>query len=426
MPHRVVVVGGGFAGLNLVRALRRAPVDVTLIDRRNFHVFQPLLYQVATGGLSPGDIAAALRWVLRRQANARVLLGEVTAVDPAQRLVHLADGDAVPFDTLVVATGAANHYFGRSEWAPLAPALKTVEDATEIRSRILTAFERAERAVEPAERHGPLTFLVVGAGPTGVELAGAIGELAGHTLRGEFRAFDPRAARVLLVEGGVRVLPTFPERLSRAAARSLARLGVEVLTDTFVTDISPGAVRIRTSQRETTIPADTVLWAAGVHASPLGGALAASTGADLDRAGRVMVGPDLAVPGNADVFVIGDLAHVRDEAGNPLPGLAPVAMQQGWYVAKRIRRRLAGRDLPAFRYRNKGQLATIGRAAAVADLGWLRFSGFPAWALWLFLHLMYLVGFENRLLVFTQWAWNYFTWNRGTRLIAHGEKTLGE
>jgi NADH dehydrogenase len=384
-----------------------------------------LLYQVATGGLSPGDIAAALRWVLRRQANARVLLGEVTAVDAAQRLVRLGDGDAVPFDTLVVATGAANHYFGRSEWAPLAPALKTVEDATEIRSRILAAFERAERAVEPAQRHGALTFLVVGAGPTGVELAGAIGELAGHTLRREFRAFDPRAARVLMVEGGPRVLPTFPERLSRAAARSLARLGVEVLTDAFVTEIRPGAVRVRASQGETTIPADTVLWAAGVRASPLGAVLAATTGADLDRSGRVMVGPDLAVPGHADVFVIGDLAHVLDEAGNPLPGLAPVAMQQGRYVAKRIRRRLAGRDLPAFRYHNKGQLATIGRAAAVADLGWLRFSGFPAWALWLFLHLMYLVGFENRLLVFTQWAWNYFTWNRGTRLIAHAEKTLG-
>ena len=416
-PHRIVILGGGFGGLYAARRLRRPPAEVTLIDRRNFHLFQPLLYQVATGGLSPGQITSALRWVLRRQRNARVWLAEAKEIDADHRRVILADG-MVSYDSLIVATGASHHYFGHDEWELHAPGLKTIEDATEIRGRLLRAFEAAEREPDPVRQREWLTFVVVGAGPTGVELAGALAELANHTLKKDFRAIDPAAARILLLEGADRVLPVYPAGLSLKGARSLARLGVSVRTATVVTDISGTTVRVRSGDTAEEIHARTVLWAAGVSASPMGRAIATATGARLDRVGRVLVEPDLTVPGHPEIFVIGDLANFSHQTGQPLPGVAPVAMAQGSYVARLIRRRLAGKESKAFRYFEKGQLATIGRAAAVADFGRFRFSGYPAWLLWLFVHLMYLVEFENRVLVLVQWAWSYVTHNRGTRIIA--------
>lgn len=412
-----VIVGGGFAGLRAARHLRRVPVDVTLVDRRNFHLFQPLLYQVATGGLSPADIAAPLRAVLKRQRRARVLLGEAVGVDAAARRVLLRDGGALDYDTLVLAAGARHHYFGRPEWEALAPGLKTVEDATEVRRRVLLAFEAAEREADPERRRALLTFVVVGAGPTGVELAGALAEIARETLRGDFRSFDPAGARVLLVEGGERVLPSYPPDLSERARRSLERLGVETRTGALVTALTPESVTLKRGGESETLAARVVLWAAGVQASPLGRALRDATGCELDAAGRVVVAPDLSVPGHPEIFVVGDLARALGGDGRPLPGVAPVAMQQGRHVARAVAARLRGRTPPAFRYFDKGSLATIGRAAAVADFGRLRFGGYPAWLAWLFIHLMYLVEFENRLLVFVQWAWNYFTRNRSARLI---------
>lgn len=393
---------------------------MTVIDRRNFHVFQPLLYQVATGGLSPGDIASALRWILRRQRNTTVWLGEVERLDPAMREVVLADGGTVAYDTLVLATGVTHHYFGHESWESSAPGLKTLEDATEIRSRVLRAFEEAERSPGTALADGWLTYVVVGAGPTGVELAGAIAELARDTMRRDFRGIDPSRARVLLIEGTDRVLPHYPAALSVRAQRSLERLGVTVRTHAAVTDVDDRGVIVRSDASIETVPARTVLWAAGVRASSLGAAVADVTGATCDRVGRIVVQPDLTIPGHPEIFVIGDLAHYSQQTGEPLPGVAPVAIQQGRYVADATRRRLQGKAIAPFRYVNKGELATIGRAAAVANFGRLRFSGYPAWVLWLFVHLMYLVGFENRLLVFVQWAWNYVTRNRGARLIAHG------
>ena len=416
--HHVVVLGGGFAGLHAARRLRRAPVEVTLVDRRNFHLFQLLLYQVATGGLSPGDIASALRWILRRQRNARVWLAEATGIDVAGRRVLLGD-DALPYDTLIVATGASHHYFGRDDWEAAAPGLKTIEDATEIRCRVLAAFEAAEREPDDASRQAWLTFAVVGGGPTGVELAGAMAELAKQTMRRDFRAVDTSRARIILMEGAERILPGYPPDLSARAARSLERLGVDVRSGTLVTEISQRDIRVRSPAGEDTIPCRTALWAAGVRASPLGRTLADRAGVELDRFGRVVVERDLSVPGHPEIFVIGDLAHCAHQTGEPLPGLAPVAMAQGRYVASVITHRLRGRPVRPFHYFDKGQLATIGRAAAVADFGKLRFSGYPAWLLWLFVHLMYLVEFENRVLVFFQWAWNYLTRNRGARLIAH-------
>ena len=396
------------------------PVDVTVIDRRNFHVFQPLLYQVATGGLSPGDIASALRWILRRQRNASVWLGEVVRVDPVARQVRLTDDGAVGYDTLVVATGVTHHYFGHQSWESNAPGLKTLEDATEIRSRVLRAFEAAERSPGTALDDGWLTFVVVGGGPTGVEMAGAIAELARDTMRRDFRGIDTARAKVLLIEGTDRVLPHYPAPLSAKALRSLERLGVTVRTGATVTDVDDRGVILRSDVSIETVPARTVLWAAGVRASPLGAAVADTTRATCDRVGRIVVQPDLTIPGHPEIFVIGDLAHFAHQTGEPLPGVAPVAIQQGRHVADTIRGRLRNEASAPFRYVNKGELATIGRAAAVANFGALRFSGYPAWLLWLFVHLMYLVGFENRLLVFVQWAWNYVTRNRGTRLIAHG------
>ena len=413
--HHVVIVGGGFAGLTVARGLRRAPMRVTLIDRRNFHLFQPLLYQVATGGLSPANIASPLRTVLRDQENAHVVLAEATGLDVSNCRLLLDRGE-ISYDTLVVATGASHHYFGHSEWAPLAPGLKTVEDATEIRGRILLAFEHAERESDPDKIRALLTFVVVGAGPTGVELAGALAEIARDTLTREFRAIEPSLARIVIVEGENRVLPGYPEPLSEKAKRSLLSLGIEVRTSCLVTAIGRDSVTIEARGWHERLPARTVLWAAGVKASPLGAALAAATGAATDSAGRVVVGQDLTLPDHPQIYVLGDLARCDGGAG-PLPGVAQVAMQQGDHVARSIRLQLLGRSLPEFTYRDYGSMATIGRHAAVARVFGMSLAGYPAWLLWLFIHLMKMVTFQNRVLVFVQWAWNYITFNRAARLI---------
>ena len=423
--HRVVIVGGGFGGLYAAKALAKAPVDVTLIDRRNFHLFQPLLYQVATGGLSPANIAAPLRSVLRRQKNARVLLGEVVGFDLDRRVVKLADHE-IPYDSLIVATGARHHYFGHPEWEETAPGLKTIEDATTMRRRILSAFEAAELCPDPERRQALLTFVVVGGGPTGVELAGTLAELAHRTLRNDFRSIHPERARVLLVEGLDRVLGTFPPDLSAKAQRALEKLGVTVRTNTSVIDVHPERVTLRYGEQTEVLPSHTILWGAGVQGSPLGRLLADATGAELDRAGRVMVERDLSVKGRPEVFVIGDLANYSYQTGKPLPGVAPVAMQQGRYVAGVIERRLRGEAMPPFHYHDRGSMATIGRSAAVADLGWMHFGGFLAWLAWLFIHLIYLIEFQNRLLVLTQWAWNYVTRNRAARLITGEDLRQGK
>ena len=397
--------------------LKRAQVEVTLLDRRNFHLFQPLLYQVATGGLSPADIAYPLRSLLSRQRNTQVLQAEVLELDVKRRRVVLRGGE-VFYDTLIVAAGARHDYFGHDGWEPHAPGLKTIEDATAMRGSILGAFERAELEQNPVEREALLTFVVVGGGPTGVELAGAIGELSRHTLKHDFRTFHPSSTRILLVEGIDRVLPSFPARLSAAARRSLERLGVEVLTDTRVSDIDAAGVTLTHGDEQRRVRAATVLWAAGVHTSHLAGVLVRETGIEADRAGRLKVATDCTVPGHPEIFVIGDMVHLQQD-GEMLPGVAPVAIQQGRYASRLIRARLGRRAVPRpFRYRNRGTLAVIGRASAVADLpGRLHFSGYPAWLFWLFVHIMLLVGFENRILVFVQWAFSYITRNRGARLI---------
>ena len=414
--HRVVIVGGGFAGLNAARALRRARVEVTLIDRRNFHLFQPLLYQVATGALSPANIAAPLRWILERQSNCTVLLGEVREFDIATRHV-LFDGAKLPYDTLIVAAGGRHSYFGHPEWEPHAPGLKTIEDATEIRRRIFTAFELAEREADVGRRRMLLTMVIVGGGPTGVEMAGAAAEIARHSLAQEFRHIDPTDAQILLIEAGDRVLGTYPPELSAKAQNSLERLGVTVRTKNMVKAVTRDAVTVEWAGGREEIPTQTVIWAAGVQASPLAQRLAAATGATLDRAGRLVVEPDLSLPGHPQIFVLGDMASYTHQDAGPLPGIAPVAIQQGRYVAKLIKARLRNKKPPAFHYRDRGTLATIGRSAAVADFGKLRFSGFFAWFLWLIIHLMNLVSFRNRLLVFIQWGWNYITYDRAARLI---------
>ena len=428
--HHVVIVGGGFGGLCAARGLRRAPVRVTVIDRRNHHLFQPLLYQVATGGLSPANIAAPLRSLLRRQRNTQVLLGEVVDFDLDQHRLHLKGGEVVPFDSLVVAAGAGQSYFGNSQWKELAPGLKSIEDATRIRRRVLLAFEQAERERDPQRVRSLLTFVVVGAGPTGVELAGALAEVSHRTLRGEFRSIDPAAARVLLVEGADRVLGAFSPRLSDRAQQSLEKLGVEVQTGWVVDDVSADSVRLKQGFGEDvpqeTVETSNVLWAAGVEASPLGRLLVQGSHAELDRIGRVLVEPDCSLHGRPNVFVIGDLANFSHDLQKPLPGLAPVAMQQGRYVARLIHGRFQGRTMPPFRYVDKGNMATIGRKMAVAEIGRLRFWGLPAWLAWLFVHLMYLAEFENRILVLVQWGWNYVTRNRSARLITHPRRDDGE
>lgn len=414
--HQVVIVGGGFAGLNAALHLRHAAADVTLLDRRNFHLFQPLLYQVATGALSPANIAAPLRAVLKRHANTRVLLGDVTGFDLPGRAVLLGD-DRVPFDTLVLAAGATNNYFNRPDWEAHAPGLKTIEEATEIRRRVLSAFEAAERFSGAGHRERYLTFVVVGGGATGVEMAGAISELAKQTLRHNFRTLDPGTARIVLIEGHNRVLPPFPEKLSAYAEKSLQKMGVEVWTTSKVKDIQADHVLVERGGTVTRIDTATVIWGAGVKASPLGKMIGEATGATVDRGGRVVVGPDLTVPGHPNVFVVGDMAAVTS-GGQPVPGVAPAAMQEGRFVAEAVKQRLAGRtDLGTFLYRDKGSMATIGRNSAVAVSGWFKFTGFVAWLAWLFIHIMYLINFTNRLLVLFQWAYSYVSRNRAARLI---------
>ena len=417
-----MIIGGGFGGLYAARSLQKSAVSVTLVDRRNHHLFQPLLYQVATGGLSPANIAAPLRALLRRQTNARVLLGEVVDIDVAGRRVVLRD-ETVAYDTLIVAAGATHSYFGHTDWTALAPGLKTIEDATAIRRKILLAFETAERLHDPAAIARWLTFVIVGAGPTGVEMAGAIAELAHETLRKEFRSIDPTRARIVLVEGADRVIPPFAPDLSAKARAALEKMGVEVRTGTQVTGIEPGTAMLKCGEQTERLSAHTILWSAGVQASPLAGILARQAGIDLDRGGRIRVQPDLTLAGHPEIFVIGDMAHCPDQTGKPLPGLAPVAMQQGHYAARLIDARLAGRLLPSFRYRDRGAMATIGSMKAVCDIfGW-RYAGPLAWFTWLFVHLMYLVQFENRVLVLIQWAGHYITRNRSARLITESEPT---
>lgn len=406
---RVVIIGGGFGGLTAARALRKAPVDVLLLDRRNHHVFQPLLYQVATAGLSPGDIAAPIRWILRRQANALVWMGDVATIDTTQKRLRVADGAEVAYDYLIVAAGATHAYFGHEEWRQFAPGLKTLEDALDTRRRVLLAFEQAERETDKAAQRRLLTFVVIGGGPTGVEMAGALAEIARQTLANDFRAIDPESARVILIEGGPAILGAYPEDLSAFARRSLEQLGVNVWTGSVVTSVTDGKVHVGGE----IIEAGTILWAAGVSASPLG----AKLGVPVDRAGRVLVNDDLSVPGHPEVFVIGDLAALKDHHGRWLPGVAQVAIQQGRTAAANVQRRLQGEPTHPFRYRNRGNLATIGRNKAVADLPRWKFKGYFAWLFWLFVHVMNLVGFRNRLSVLTQWAFSYVTLQRSVRLI---------
>lgn len=421
-PHQVVIVGGGFGGLYAAKALGKLPVDVTLVDKRNFHLFQPLLYQVATGTLSPADISSPLRSVLNRHKNIKVLLGEVTDIDPEQRRVKLSNQE-LNYDSLIIATGVSHHYFGNDDWEQVAPGLKTVENALEMRRRIFVAFEAAEKETDPEKRRAWLTFVVVGGGPTGVELAGAIAELAYSTLKKDFRNIDTSETQILLLEGMDRILPPYAPELSAQAAASLAQLGVTIQTKTMVTNIADTIVTMRQGDDTKQIAARTILWAAGVKASPVGSVLANRTGVQLDRSGRVMVEPDLSIPGHPDIFVIGDLASFTHQTGKPLPGVAPVAMQEGQYVATLIKQRLQGQSVAPFRYVDRGSLAVIGRNAAVVDLGFIKFSGFLAWLTWLFVHIFYLIEFDNKLVVLTQWGWNYFTRNRGARLIT-GEETL--
>jgi NADH:ubiquinone reductase (H+-translocating) len=409
MPH-IVILGGGFAGLYTARGLKGVDAEVTVVDRHNYHLFQPLLYQVAMAALNPGDIAAPIRGILRKQKNVRVILGEATAVDVNAKRVQLADGGSVAYDHLVVATGATHSYFNHPEWEHFAPGLKTIDDALEIRRRVLLAFEAAERESDPERVKMLLTFVVIGAGPTGVELAGALSEIARQTLVRDFRTIHPENARVILLEGKDRVLPPYPPELSEKALAQLQGLGVEVITNAIVTDVNDHEVRIG----ERVIPTRTILWGAGVQASPL----AQSLGVPLDRAGRVLVEPDLTIPGHQDVFVLGDLAAVRQHDGSFVPGVAPAAIQEGQHTALNLERAVAGQPLRAFKYKDKGSLATIGRAAAVADFGEkVRFGGFFAWMAWLLIHIFFLIGFRNRFLVITQWAWAYFTYQRGARLI---------
>jgi NADH dehydrogenase len=405
---RVVIIGGGFGGLNAAKALRHAPVDILLIDRRNHHVFQPLLYQVATAALSPGDIASPIRWILRHQSNAEVWLAEATKIDLDHKTVVLSDGQ-VTYDYLIVSAGSGHAYFGHDEWRPHAPGLKTLEDALDIRRRVLLAFEQAEREQDLARQRRLLTFVVVGGGPTGVELAGALAEISRHAFAHDFRAIHPETARIILVEGGPHVLPTYPEPLSAFARRALERLGVAVWTEKLVTKVEAGKVYMGEEMIET----GTILWAAGVSAASVGRTLAVPT----DRVGRVIVNDDLTLPGHPEVFVVGDLAVSKGADGQPLPGVAQVAIQGGAHAAKNISRTLAGQPHEPFAYRNLGNLATIGRNVAVSDLPYGRMKGYPAWLFWLFVHIFNLIGFRNRLSVMTQWAFSYMTYQRSVRLI---------
>lgn len=420
--HRVVIIGGGFGGLYAAKALGRAPVSVTLVDKRNFHLFQPLLYQVATGTVSPADISSPLRSILSRNRNTQVLMEEAIDLDPARQVVILK-GKELAYDSLIVATGVSHHYFGNDQWKQAAPGLKTVEDALEMRRRIFMAFEAAEKEPDPEKRAAWLTFVIVGGGPTGVELAGAIAELAFATLKNDFRNINTTETQILLLEGLDRVLPPYPAELSASAEVSLTRLGVTVQTKTLVTNIANHQVTIRQGDQETQIPTRTILWAAGVKASAMGQVLADRTGAELDQVGRVMVQPDLSLAGHPNIFVVGDLANFAHQDNKPLPGIAPVAIQEGEYLARLIKKRLRGAEMPAFTYSNVGSLAVIGQNAAVVDLGFLKLTGTIAWLVWIFAHIYYLIEFDNKLIVMTQWGWNYFTRSRGARLIT-GEANL--
>ena len=407
-PH-VVIVGGGFAGLYTARGLADAPVRITVVDRENHHLFQPMLYQVATAALASSNIASPIRSILSRQANAEVLMGEVTSVQPAARSITLADGSLLNYDYLILAPGARHSYFGRDDWELLAPGLKSLEDAEEIRRRILLSFERAERESDPVKRHAHLTFVVIGGGPTGVEVAGALAEIRRHALRRDFRHIDPREATVMLIEGGPRILSSYPAELAERAKYELRRLGVEVREQTMVTELRPGLIQAS----GWTIPTQTVVWAAGNVASPIMQTL----GTPLDRAGRAIVEPDCSVPGHPELFVLGDAAAVSDGRGGTLPGICPVAIQMGQYTARTISGDLAGRPRRPFSYWDKGQLAVIGRGHAVADIWKLHFGGFLAWLIWAFVHIFFLIGVRNRVLVMLQWGWSYFTYERGARLI---------
>ena len=412
-PH-IVIIGAGFGGLNAALKLIHHPVRITIIDRTNHHTFQPLLYQVATAGLSPGEIASPIRWIFRGRHNIEVVLGEVQDFDLDRRVVKIADRE-VPYDYLIVAAGASHAYFGHDEWEPLAPGLKTLEDAVEIRRRVLLAFELAERRAASGGGQVQLNFVVVGGGPTGVELAGTLSGIARRALADEFNSIDPKQTRTILLEGGPRVLPAYPEDLSRSAEQQLRELGVEVHTSAMVTGIEPAAVIMR----QTRVPAAVIIWAAGVAASPLGKKL----GAPTDRSGRVLVNPDLSIPGHDHVFVIGDLASLKQKNGQPVPGLAPAAIQEGKATARNILRDLEGKPRKDFHYLDKGSLATIGRAAAVGEFGKVHISGFLAWLAWLSVHIFFLIGFRNRIIVLIQWAWSYFTYEQGAQLIT-GDQTL--
>ncbi|MBW4518910.1 MAG: NAD(P)/FAD-dependent oxidoreductase [Scytolyngbya sp. HA4215-MV1] len=420
--HQVVIIGGGFGGLYAAKALGRAPVQVTLIDKRNFHLFQPLLYQVATGTLSPADISSPLRAIFSENKNTQVLMDEVLDLDSQQKQVMLRN-QVLAYDTLIVATGVSHHYFGNDHWKTTAPGLKTVEDALEMRRRIFMAFEAAEKETDLEKRRAWLTFVIVGGGPTGVELAGAIAELAFNTLKQDFRNIDTSETQILLLEGLDRILPPYPPELSQKAERSLTQLGVTVQTKTMVTDIDNDVVTFQQAGQVQQIPSRTILWAAGVKASHMGQVLAERAGATLDRAGRVIVEPDLSLPTQPDIFVIGDLSHFAHQGGKPLPGVAPVAMQEGEYVAKLVCARLQGKTPPPFTYSDIGSLAVIGQNSAVVDLGFVKFSGPLAWLVWVFAHIYYLIEFDNKLIVLLQWGWNYFTRKRGARLIT-GEASL--
>jgi NADH dehydrogenase len=419
-PHQVVIVGGGFGGLYAAKGLNAANVNVTLIDKRNFHLFQPLLYQVATGTLSPSDISAPLRSVFSKSKNTKVLLGEVNEIDPKAQQVILGD-EVVPYDTLIVATGANHSYFGKDHWEKVAPGLKTVEDAIEMRRRIFGAFEAAEKETDPEKRRAFLNFVIVGGGPTGVELAGAIAELAYKTLKEDFRSIDTSETKILLLQGGPRILPHMVPELSASAAVSLQKLGVELHTHTRVTNIEGDIVTFKQGNEFTEIASKTILWAAGVQGSPMGKVLKESTGVECDYSGRVIVEPDLSIEGYNNIFVIGDLANFSHQDSKVLPGVAPVAKQQGEYVGKLIRRRLKGQTLPQFRYNDVGSLAMIGQNLAVVDLAFLKLTGFLAWAFWLLVHIYFLIEFDTKLLVVFQWAWNYITRNRRSRLITGRE-----
>ena len=422
-PHEVVIVGGGFGGLYAAKALAKAKVNVTLIDKRNFHLFQPLLYQVATGTLSPSDISAPLRSVFSKSKNTKVLLGEVSNIDPKAQQVILGD-QVVTYDTLILATGANHSYFGKDNWKEVAPGLKTVEDAIEMRRRIFSAFEAAEKESDSVKRQALLTFVIVGGGPTGVELAGAIAELAYQTLKEDFRNIDTAETKILLLQGGDRILPHIAPELSKVAAASLQKLGVFIRTQTRVTNIENDIVTFKQNGEFTEIPSKTILWAAGVQGSALGKILAERTDVECDFSARVIVEPDLTIKDYKNIFVIGDLANFSHQHGKPLPGVAPVAKQQGEYVGKLIQKRLQGQTLPEFKYNDVGSLAMIGQNLAVVDLGFIKLTGFIAWVFWLVIHIYFLIEFDTKLVVVIQWAWNYITRNRRSRLITGKEAFL--